>query len=1099
MSHLHNRVDDSRVYTISACFPVIQVACVLLISCLLVPQASSQTTSTIYGTVTDPSGAMLDGATIIATQSSTNLTRQVTTAADGTYTFVVLPVGPYSITASKQGFAKTLTTAELILNQNLQINFQLKLGTVSQMTEVTSQSGQVELQSAALGNVEVAKAINDLPLNGRNYLQLAQLQPGVNPPIPGTATLATPATPGGTNFSPQGNGVRPYDNLVLIDGTYNIEPSLNTVMSVPSPDSLEELKVYTSDSPIEFGSAGGVVTNVVTKSGTNSWHGSVYDFERNTVLNARNYFAPEREPIIGHQFGATIGGPIRKDRIFWQIGYQGTRDALQVASSAAVPSQLELDGNFTQSGSTVIDPVTGQPFPGNIIPQKRVNPVAAAIIHGGLFAPANTGANTWTGLLPSPTRGDQGIARVDAVLSSADSLAVRAIIEDFDVAQPIQPYALFGPIATPKFAVDDTARFQNYSITETHVFSPNLLNQAMFAYIRAGLAFNTEVDKVNARDYGFTFPVTFPFPAMPQIGVAGLNPIGLNDSAETLRTDNMFQLEDNISKTSGKHQLRFGVSFRRTQLNSYSPITFAGAFGFFGVFTGNPTADFLLGLPTEFFQGGGQDARYYRTTYFAPYAEDTIRVTRRFTVTLGLRYELFTPPTELEGREDTLVPGVQSTVHPDVPRGVLYPGDPGIPNGIYHLDKDNFAPQVGVAWDPTGSGRTSIRAAYGIFNSEPILYSNIDGTTAPKFWAIATGFGTHGTFADPWGGTSPFTGAPLPGVLPAGFGQNTAGWMPSVVTPYIQHWHLTMQHQLAENLTAQVSYVGTTGQHLVGFISPTQAKLFVPGIPNTPATIAERSPIPGILLSDNASTENSSNYNAVQASITKRYSRGLSFSAAYTFSRMIDDGSAANRFQVLPGAPLYPQCSSCPLEEERGLSNFNVPQRFVANVIWDISPHKQLSGAAGRILNGWQVNSIISVQSGRPFTVIDSTDPQATGEFFSRPNLIGNPNLSPGQRTPSKWFNTAAFQKIPFGTPMFGDEPRNIVYGPGFADVDFSVFKNMNINERVKGQFRVEFFNLFNRTNFQVPVNDISSPLFGVVLSTASPPRNIQLALKFSF
>jgi hypothetical protein len=442
---------------------------------------------------------------------------------------------------------------------------------------------------------------------------------------------------------------------------------------------------------------------------------------------------------------------------------------------------------------------------------------------------------------------------------------------------------------------------------------------------------------------------------------------------------------------------------------------------------------------------------------------------------------------------------VQSIVHPDVPTGVLYPGDPGIPNGIYHLDKKNLAPQVGVAWDPTGSGRTSIRAAYGIFYSEPILYSNIDGTTAPKFWAIATGFSPHGTFADPWGGDSPFTGAPLPGVLPGGFGQNTAGWMPNVVTPYIQHWHLTLERQLVGKLMAQVSYVGTAGHHLVGFISPTQAALYVPGIPNTPATIPERSPIPGVALSDNASTENNSIYHAVQGSITKRYSRGVSFSAAYTFSRMIDDGSAANRFQVLPGAPLYPQCSSCPLRDERGLSSFDVPQRFVANAIWDISPHNQLSGAAGKMLTGWQVNGIISVQSGRPFTAIDSADPQATGEFYSRPNLIGNPNLPASQRTPNEWFNTAAFQVIPFGTPMFGDEPRNVIWGPGFADVDFSIFKNTKINERVNSQFRVEFFNLFNRTNFQVPVNDISSPLFGEVISTAGPPRNIQLALKFFF
>jgi hypothetical protein len=1059
-------------------------------------QSMAQTTGTMYGSVTDQTGAVIVGANVTAKNTATGLERTAPTGPDGNYVLTLIPVGNYTISVSKPGYQQDVgKDARLLLNQNLRLNFELRVGTVTQKIEVTIDPAQVDLQSASLGQVELGKTIQELPLSGRNYLQIAQLQPGVNPPIPGTATLATPATPGGTAFSPQGNGVRPYDNLVLVDGIYNIEPSLNTVMLVPNPDSLEELKVYTGNYAAEFGGAGGVVSNVVTRSGTNALHGSAYIFERNAVLDARDFFAPVREPRRRHEFGFVLSGPLRKDQSFWTASYQGIRDHLQKVSIASVPSMLERNGDFSQSSTPPIDPTTGAPFRGNMIPSNRIDPVAAAIVNSGLFAPANAGQNTWSGLLNAPTRGDQFLARVDHRFSSKDSLAIRSLFEDFDIAQPIQPYAIFGTIATPGFAVADTARFQNYAIIETHVFNPGLLNELKFAYIRAALGFNKEVDKVNARDFGFTFPVTFGFPAFPQVGVAGFNPIGLNDSAETTRIDNMFQVEESVSYTTGRHQTRFGASLRRIQMNSYSPITFAGAYGFFGVFTGNSMADFLLGAPLLFFQGGGQFDRYFRTTYLSPYAEDTIRLTPRLTLNLGLRYDLFTPPTEKKNRMSTLVPGQQSKLHPDVPVGVLFAGDPGIPKGIYHLDTNNFAPRIGLAWDPTGSGKTSVRASYGIFYSAPILYSNIDGTDVPTVYAIATGVGTP--FADPWSGASPFRGGPIPGVLPNGFGQNDAGWMPDVVTPYYQHWNLNIQRQVADFIV-QLAYVGTAGHHLVGFISPTQAKLFVPGVPNTPATIAERSPIPGILLSDNASTKYNSIYHGFQASVNKRYSRGISFSASYTFSKMIDDNSAANRFQVLPGAPLYPQ-DSTNLKAERGLSNYDIRHRFVASFNWSLPEFRGHSAPAQKLLGGWQLNGIIAAQSGRPFTVIDPTDPQSVGEFFSRPDMIKDPNLPPDQRTPERWFDTSAFVKVPFGTPRFGNEPRNVLAGPGLANVDFSIFKNTKIRERVTAQFRVEFFNLFNRANFQVPVNDITSPLFGQVISTATPPRNIQMAFRLSF
>lgn len=1078
--------------------PVLVVAFTLLSTCAL-----SQTTGTIYGVVSDPSGAVVVGAHLSAVQVATGVTREVISAQDGSFTFTVMPIGAYVISVEKTGFQKATANAQLLLNQNLRVNLQLSLGTVGEEIKVYADTGQVELESPALGNVVSQKPIEELPLTGRNFLQLAQLQAGVNPPIPGTANLATPSTAGASAFSPQANGIRPWDNLVLIDGTYDIEPSLNTVMLVPNPEALSELKVYTGDYEAEFGGAGGVVTNVVTRSGNNQLHGSAFIYERNDALDARNYFSPIREPRKRHDFGVTLGGPLIKDKTFWFLSYEGLRDRRQQVSVASVPSPTELAGNFTGDPFLPINPATGQLFPGNKIPVSSMSPVALAIVKGNLFAAPNEGPNTWVGLLNSPTTDDQFLVRLDHNFSSKDTFNFRYLFDNVSIAQPIQPFAIFGSIATPGFGVTDAARFQNFALSEIHLFGPSWINEAKFAYIRSATIFNQPANSVNARDFGFTYPVvTDPvinggFPYFPELGIAGFNAIGLNDSAPTPRTDNIFEVEDNVSHNFGRHQIRFGSSLRRIQLNSQYFTTFPGAFGFYGTATGNPTADFLLGLPTEFFQGGGEAKRYFRTIYVSGYGQDKLRISNRLTLSFGLRYDLFTPATELHNRMATLSFGQQSVIHPQAPVGVVYPGDPGISDGIYPIQKKNFAPRIGIAWDPFGDGKTSIRSAYGIYYSQPILYSNIDGTTTPGYWDTIEGFSTP--FADPYSGKSPYVVNPLPFVPPPGFEQIISGWLPHQRTPYFEQWNLTVQREVARDLAVQLSYIGTQGHHLVGFNSPTQAKLFVPGIPNTPATIPLRSPFPGIGLADTSSTIFSSNYNGLQASITKRASHGISLTGAYTWAKMIDDNSAANRFQVIPGAGLYPQ-DSRNLKAERALSSYDIRNRFIASFLWEVPGAHNLSSTAMRkILDGWQLNGIVTAQSGRPVDIIDSADPQATGEFFSRPDQICNPNLPTGKRTPAMWFDTACFAAVPFGTPRFGDAPRNSVEGPGLFTVDYSVFKNTRIGERVDTQFRLEFLNLFNRTNFQAPTNDISSPLFGQVLSTATPPRNIQLAFKLIF
>ncbi len=1119
------------------------VAVIAGVSLISLNLAGQQITGSIRGTVVDPSGAIVQAATVTAKQIETGLTRVAVTDHQGEYVLVELPIGHYQLETQAKGFQTYLQQGiSLDVNETATVGIRLKVGSETQQVEVSANAALVQSTVSSLGEAVMEREILDLPLDGRNFSQLGLLQPGV---VPLTAGLLEAGGPARQNQAYAVDGQRPESNNFMIDGADNESSVDGGFVLKPPIDAIAEFKILSHNANAEFGRNTGSTTNIVTRSGSNSFHGAAWEFLRNDAMDSSDYFTQSVQPLKQNQFGATFGGPILKDKTFFFGYYEGFRNRQGETVPATVPSAAERQGNFAEectdlpgasfNPSGLCSNPNGQltffltpvptPVPFNQMTLfTPIDPIATNVLP--FFPLPNQGENGFIATQTLSENNDQFGVRVDHYLSRADTLNFRYMFSAGPTTDPLSPVGA----NVPGFPVGEDDRAQNFVAQETHLFSPNTIGVARFSYLRNKFLLDEHLNHESPSDLGFQYAPTLPSAAGPPfIQVGGYASVGDPITGPRNTFQNTFDPSASLSWVHGRHEFKFGGGYRRDQINALQGIASNGFFVFSNFPYSDGFASFLSGNPVVFLQGGGNFAREIRDRALDAYGQDTYKVSSRLTLNLGLRYELPFPSTERHNEVNLFVPGAQSTVMPSAPAGLLYPGDRGVPAGLIPTQKTAFAPRFGVAWDPRGDSKMVVSAAYGIFY-EPYYTGEggplQDPVSSPPFLKTQQISFPINSFANPFYTPNPFSQAfPEPMTLLV-VARN-------LHLPYAQDWNLNIQQSFGADWLFQIGYVGTTGVRLPRFIEG-NPPVFIPGVDTTSAGCSVASPCPistesnvnqrrlysGCTLANPnnciyssvgeiASVANSS-YNALQTSLRKRFSHGLSFLASYTWSHAIDDVSSFN----ITGSASQPVAGENDLAQdpfdlaaERGRSMFDSRNRFVLSYQWVLPFLAHSSSWYGHVFGNWQLNGIVTAMSGGPFTVFDSNDvslqgqaPEITGFSANRPSLIGNPNSGP--RTPQEWFNVSAFQQLqpdPLGRfEVFGDEGRNVVQGPGYVDWDASAFKNIRLTESKQLQFRGELFNLLNHTNLRLPVSDIESPTFGQIQSDISP-RVIQVALKFLF
>ena len=910
------------------------------------------------------------------------------------------------------------------------------------------------------------------------------------------------------------NGQRPESNNYLLDGASNVD-SVNGGYALRTPvDAVNEFRILSLNAPAEYGDTSGATTSVVTKSGGNVFHGDIYEFLRNDAMDSRNFFAAQTEPLHRNQYGATLGGPIRKEKDFFFLYFEGQRDSEGKTQAAIVPTAAERAGDFSgltnpATGQPVplINEFTGQPFPGNKIPAALQNPIALAAEQ--LYPLPNIGANVFESTQLGSTNYNQGGFRLDHYFRSSDQFFVRYSTSSLHQLDPLP----IGGAGVPGFPVTDDIRTNSATTTWVHLISPQTVQTVRGSFFRNVFLNGQAQNHTPGSALGFQYQPTLGLnDGVPYLIVSGYASLGNPITGPQNTYQNDYQGSYSVAMTRGRHNLKFGADITREQINALFGIATNGFFVFAPFPASDSFASFLLGQSVQFFQGGGQFDRGLRKWVTAGYAQDEFRITPRLTLNLGLRYEVNTPYTDIRNRMNAWEPGKQSVVYPQAPEGLLFPGDPGVPAGIAPVDYHEFMPRVGLAWDPFGGNKTIVRAGYGIFYDG---FTNgtggpLQGAISALPWTQAYQLPGPGfNVANPYGTSpTPFGGQNF--VAPATVLTVQSGALP----PYSQNWNFSIERAIAKDYLLDVRYVGNKGTHLPRFIEANPS-IYGPGVnANNNNEIRQYTTCNAAGICNYGSVgliadDSSSTYHALEIAFSRQYSHGLSFLASYWFSKSLDYISTLN---VAGSAPTLVAGENdlaqnpFDLRAEHGPSLFDARSRFVFSGTWALPRWRDAPKAAALITNGWQLNTITSISSGTPFTVYDSADvslqgsaPEISGFYSSRPDLISDPN-SGQPHTPNQWVSRAPFLQLNPQTQagQFGNEGRNVVRGPGIADVDLSLFKYFNIDESRRVQFRAECFNLLNHPNFGLPENDLESPAFGQILQ-AGPPRLLQLALKFVF
>ena len=1136
--------------------------CILTVVAIFLSASSSAMAQTatgrIIGTASDAQGAAIAGARITVTNTGTNVSWNTVTNSEGFYQVLELPVGNYSVTAEHEGFSKVVTASQsLDINQALRIDVRLKVGSLSDVVKVEAQAAQVETVSPTIGGTVTGAPIQDLPLNGRNTLDLALTQPGV---VPIADDLGTYGTGNGGSNGLAGISVaggRGDAVTYLLDGGLNNRVTSNQVVFNPNPEAVEEFRLLENNYTAEYGRNGGGTITEVIKSGTNSLHGSLYDFLRNDALNASDFFdnalGNPRPVLKRNQFGGTIGGPITlpklvngRDRFFFFFAYQGQRQTATVAEgcgAVATYTPAEIAGDFSaaatdSAGNPIPDPsvaafLQSHPYYQSnaalaaqaIIDTTKIDPVAQKYIAAGLVPTSPSGQ-----ILSEGRRTDnpnQYLGKFDFYATQNDRISMTTGYNKEPVLNPF-----FGANVNGFSAISNTwDYFGNIGYTKT--ISATTLN---------------EFHATAQRWYATTVPGSHP-PVPSALGVnirsdnafgppdvyfnSGLS-IGFDPNV-SWKADNTYALTDTFTWNRGHHTWKFGGRFAIMQENSVYAYQTNGSFWLYGsctgVGSGNDLADFLLGAIDEYYQSSEAPSNEHQKQY-SLFAQDEWKVTPRFTLTLGLRYEYTSPETDKRGFSFTIIPGLQSQKYPNAPQGLVFPGDRGAPTGWYFPDHKDFAPRVGFAWDPFANGKTSLRGGFGMFYDTLNGWMSDWATDEPPFAGSADLFFNPGptnaantTMSDPYGtagSPDPFPSQIPPpssldfnaaGLLPFGNGNNNFV-DPHLKTPYIYQYNLSVERQISNSLMAEIGYAGSSSHKLLTWLDTDP---FIPG--TTTRILNQGLAAPNFGYITTFAGLNNANYNGLLASLTKReadvpYLGNVFFTLAYTWSHNLDNGSGFNSRNT--------QIASYNHHVLYGNSDFNVPQRLTFSGGWELPFARAWTAGPKRLTNGWSLYPIVFAQSGIPLDALAGLH-----ESFARPGpsgagdrevvradqVVGSIQTFDPHKvqtfngvTANYWFDPNDFALDPCiaagNCPLgfYGTFRRNSFRGPKHVNADLALEKSTNlVGEATKLVFRVEAFNIFNHTEFRPPsAISFASGTFGQITRTYDP-RILQLALKLTF
>ena len=1156
---------------------------------MLVGSAGAQSaTASILGQVTDPQGAAVPRVLITVTNVTTNVPAKAETDGEGNYRVLDLPIGSYIVTAEHAGFAKMATDrVRLEINQQARVNLQLQVGAVSQTVEVSGVASAIETVNPTLGQSVTSRPIVNLPLNGRNVLNLALLQPGVTEDNPDD-NLGQGI--GGVSGFSVGGG-RADSVTYLLDGGANNDLLGNEVVYNPNPDSVAEFRILTSNYTAEYGRNGAGIISVVTKSGTNHLHGSAFDFARNTDFDANSYFNIQdglpRNDLKRQQFGGTIGGPVSiprlfsgQDRAFFFIAYQGQRQTeTQVESEITTFTPAELNGDFSQAANGAPDPAVAAFLQANpyfqanpalaaqaVIDPTKIDPAAAQYIAAGLVPTSPSGL--LSSAAGSTDNNNELTGKLDFNITPNDRLS--ATVGGTRNPQ-IQPFGLSDLYGATVGGYPSTNQINSYfsNLAYTRTFSPTVLNDIrVTAQRHYQVGNNPSTNLPSASQLGFGIASDLPN-GPPLMSFDNGLAFGANQAGPSYESGNTYAFTEALTWVKGHNTWKFGGGFSAYQNNTRYDFFGDGSYAFIGPYdqggigTGNSLADFLVGIPNNLFEG--PNARNnFRSKASYGFAQDEWRASKRLTLTLGIRYEYSTPNTDTQGRTFSLVPGDQSTRFPNAPLGLVFPGDAGAPRGVNFPDKDNFAPRFGFAWDPWGSGKTSFRGGVGVFydvlkgednlqfNGAPPFYSeqlaayacpaqNVDPTTqfCTAGSAANPGYPSQTAFySNPWiaGG---FPGNPFPSTPPTAasafangqfipFGGSGIYFVdPHLHTPYTYQYNLSLQHQLASNLTSEISYVGSSSK---GLTSLEDVNPFVLGTDDRVLNLSQNASFASLCgslggtaecpLSNALEFKNISfaNFNSLETSLTKqpgetRFLGTTYFTLAYTFGHSIDNASGfRNRDSQVP---FYSP------EQFRSSSDFDITQRITFSGGWDLPLDRAWGSGPRRLIKGWSLYPILSWRTGFPLSINagESVNPQDPGPSGAGDANLVNAAFAPGFNsipllnphssstlngtTGNFYFNPAAFTVPTSGYGL----PRDFFRGPGRTNLDMALAKTTPITESLSVEFRVEAFNVFNHPEFANPDININSSTFGQItstdlgtgLNTLHTERIVQLAARVSF